>query len=165
MSRRRNYKLLFVLLLFIAPAYDAGSESPIYKITISLPQRLFKLGEPILAHVSLKNVSNEKIVVGLANGPQQAQVSYKITVTDESGHQITLKSSIRHPGQIPKPSFSGSRASEGLAPNETLEEDSVITELFVLDRPGKYTLEFARWIPGSDKKFVYSNTLTFSIVR
>jgi hypothetical protein len=139
-------------------------EASSYQITISLPQQSFKLGEPILAHVSLKNISSEKIIVSCGIGPHQAEVNYEITVTDESGGHVALKSSIRQHGQISKPSVF-SRASVDLAPNETLEEDSVITKLFPLDKPGRYKLEFARWVPGAKNAFVRSNTITFSIVK
>jgi hypothetical protein len=162
--KRRNNKILSVMLLFTAFAYGAGNEPSLYKISISLPQRSFKLGEPIVAHVSLKNISNEKIIVGRANGPQQAQFSYRVTVTDESKRPVLLRSSIRQPGEIHKPSAFG-RVSEDLQPNETLDEDCVITELFILDKSGKYVLEFARWIPGSKNTFLHSNTVTFSIIR
>jgi len=160
----RKYKMLFVILLFSAFAYCVSGETSSYQITISLSQPSFKLGEPILAHVSLKNISNERIVVSSGIGPHQAEVNYEITVTDESGSHIAFKSSIRQPGQISKPSVF-SRASVDLAPNETLEEDSVITTLFPLEKPGRYKLEFTRWVPGTKNTSVHSNSITFVIVK
>jgi hypothetical protein len=92
-----------MLILFTAFAYGAGSASPIYKISISLPKQTFRLGEPVLAHVSLKNVSDGMITIGFAIGFQQAEASYRITLTDKLGHQLTPRWSIREAGQISKP--------------------------------------------------------------
>jgi hypothetical protein len=163
--RCENCKILSCLVvLFSVFVYGAGKEITAYQITASLPQPSYKLGDPIIARVSLKNISNDKIVVGRAISPQQAEVSYKIRVTDESGQEVRLKSSVRQPGQISKPTFFD-RASVDLAPNETLEEDCVLTDLLVLNKPGKYILEFARLVPGSNSTYIHSNRLTFTISK
>jgi hypothetical protein len=162
--KQQNSKLFLMTLLFTAIICDASILRADFNISISLPRNSFKIGEPIVAHVSLKNISKEKIIVARANGPQQAQFNYKITMLDESGHIVPLKSSIHRPRQIEKP-LVWSNVAWDLAPNEKLEEDCVITELFLLDKPGKYVLAFDRWIPNSDKIFVHSNTLTFNIAK
>lgn len=161
---RHQNKILFVMLLFTTFTYGEVNGSSAFKISISVPQRSFRLGEPIVAHVSLKNTSTEKIVVARANGSQQAQFNYHIVVTDQSGHRVPYISHNEQAGRIHKPT-AWSNVGVDLSPNETLEEDCEITRIFMLKAPGKYLLEFTRPILKSNDKVAHSNRLTITIVR
>ena len=175
MWMRRGFmrKILFgfglsMLALAAVPGLFAatGESSKPFTIAISTPQTTIKVGDGILIHVVLTNVSDHGISIPPAT--LNATCDYIIQVQGEKG----LISS--------KPDCSGSHITgiRQLKPGESVEGKITLSEIFHYDSkvddmvktfdftsPGEYVVQLSRHISDDpDKEIVKSNKITIIVV-
>ena len=133
MSRRQQYKLLTGVVAIYYVRFMARAANPQFiKFQSRCHDSHSSSESRFIAHVSLKNVSNEKITVGLANGPHQAQVSYKILTRNKLNWGTNMESNLRPFGNRDRSQSHLFLAGLlRISPQMKLfEEDCVISELF-----------------------------------
>jgi hypothetical protein len=113
------------------------------------------------------NISSHEVSFGIAPGPTPDQtLSYTIEIRDAQGREAPPTAFLRDLREH-RPITSGSVFGYTLAPGKSYEEELVITKLYVLAQPGKYTVQVAR----SQKPWpnpptsVKSNTIALTVTE
>jgi len=163
-----NITLAIAATLAIPALFAATSDSSHpFTITISAPQNTIKVGDDILIHVVLTNVSDH----GISIPPKtlDATCDYIIQIQGEKG----LISS--------KPDCSGSHIMgiRQLKPGESVEGNITLSDIIHYDSkmddmvktfdftsPGEYVIQLSRHISDDpDKEVVKSNNLTITVTE
>lgn len=107
------------------------------QVIASLGEARAKLGEPIILHYHLKNVSSQAITLRYIGA-----YDYWVMVTDAAGMELPLT---KEGGRLRGPPSPGSTMRGSLGPGAE-EHDQVIdvSKLYRLDRPGSYLVRIAR---------------------
>jgi hypothetical protein len=142
---------------------DGGSgSSEALQLVVSTEKSSFSVGEPILLTVTSRN--NGRKVLVLEN-TFHAEWDYKLDVRNEAGESVALTEEGR---RLTKNNSIYASTNIDLHPGEEVQKDFVITKLFEMTTPGKYSISVNRqfWIPDLD---VYrpatSNTVKITIVE
>jgi hypothetical protein len=129
------------------------------KLKASVPKEHFRVGEPIVLKLILKNDSSEELPL-VSTGLKD----YKLDVRNEQGKLRPLTAA----GEALKrtDSLSISKGRIALAPGEEHEEGEIsVTERFKLTEPGKYVIVVKRpgLLRGGKLQTIESNKLTVAI--
>jgi len=167
----RASSLLFVFIGVLFPVGHVASavgDAP-FSIVITGPQRPVKGGSEVKVKIILKNTSDREITIARTNAVSQAECHFLIEVRDVHGQSApdtdfgrgimgreTKKRVILYWGD----------AFFTLKPNETLEDEAVVTKLYDLSRPGKYFIQATRQFPEQlGKGQVKSNTIEITVTE
>jgi hypothetical protein len=182
--------LVPVLLVYLEPAaaQDRQVNKPVTAVMIDAPASEARLGMPFQLKLSLTNISDHAIMLGDVTYPVDGPVYRKvllramdIQVRDASGHLVaeteygkTIHGRSLQPPPPPPPQPANSPPRPGpvapkgfgtyLAPGKSVSEESDLSKVFDLSRPGTYTVQaIGRGHDFTTEKNVASNTVTFTI--
>ena len=140
----------------------AQTAEPTFAVTIRLEPDVVKVNSEIRVKTTLINKSNGK--VSFERSPEDmAELEFQVDVRDNQGNPAPLteygRQVIKHEGIPLATHFAGFST---LQPGESLKCDVVITRLYDLSQPGKYTLQVQR-IEDALKMVAKSNTITVTV--
>jgi hypothetical protein len=159
-----------LIFAFLATALFASAlfaqtnpEPPKFTIVIRAEKPEVNLGTNVIIWITRTNISEEPIRMefgGHGNMPD----GFHYDIRDEQGAEVakTVFNDIR-PSRGP-----GSHRPGQLAPGESTEARALISDVYPLDRPGKYTIR--AWmravdvLDDSESNRVYSNTITITVL-
>lgn len=127
---------LYLLLCLSSAAQAKGP----FTLSLSADSTV-KAGADVYVKVAMQNISDQPIDCSVASS-NAVDLSFRFRVRDESGNPLKKKVS-KHP----ELEGSGSIKMCTLAPGQsTLPEDNLISNLYDLTNPGKYTIQALRAI-------------------
>ena len=161
--------LFFAISTFFSISNGAAQSTPgaSFSITINTFQSNVKTGSEIRITILLKNVSDHEIEIPRTLGENRGDSFHTLEVRDNRGN-VTPKTQLRREieehgtanGQIVFQG--GSVFTQVLKPTETIREGIVVTNIFDLTKPGKYTIQCQRFDEES-KTIVKSNMITVTV--
>jgi hypothetical protein len=141
-------------------AQTAAVSSPLMA-TVSLPSNTVKMGQPVIAFVTLKNTSQRLVTIVLTNPLRD----FQIAVVDSKGvpvERTPYGKSMLHPPDVILRNF-----RKPLLPGESVREALELSLAFILTTPGVYSLSVSRIVADVNdgtKKFVATAPMvSFSI--
>ncbi len=157
--RTQLRSLLLVVALPVAAggwaqsAQPSQTAKPPFSISISLAQEVVKAGSEVRLEIVLTNILDQNIVIAQCGG-----TNYQIEVYDSQGKPLPKlndcvpKEDPDHPGwrslcpgEVTTASPPGCVPhNQVLKPQEVLKEETVVSTLYDLSRPGKYTIQVQR---------------------
>ena len=150
--RFTNY-LLCLFTVLAAPNLCAQSASLPFTDVISAPAGTIKSGSNVRIDITIKSNSSERMTLRDNRlGPQEAGIS----IWDSSGNQLPPRDEF-------KSYFTLSRFGMIIDPGKSIIESVDLNRWFDLTKPGQYTVQAKKRIPGS-KSFVESNKLIITLV-
>jgi hypothetical protein len=142
-------------------AQEAQKAIPALSIVASATEDVVRAGSQVTLKVSVKNELTETLVEP-TDGMNRPERNYAIKITDDHGNVPPLtnygRALIKHEGVI----IDRCCPSMILQPGETRNEDVVVTSLFDLSKPGKYTIQLERF-DNSIKAGVKSNAVAVTV--
>ena len=163
---------IFLLLLIGMSSFGRPTANQVgavpFSILITGPEKPVKAGSEVKIGIVLKNTSDREIAVGRTS-VSQAEFHYLVDVRDGKGHpapntEYGRRIMGREAGERTI-IFSSGDALFTLKPNETLEDEAVVSKLYDLSRPGKYFIQAIRKpLEKVSTGQVKSNTITITIV-
>jgi hypothetical protein len=135
-----KYLLLSFLLCagIVASSPDQGQP---FSVTLQPPTGPVKAGSEVRVKVTTTNTSDHEI--RFAKGFGQEEYDFEIEVRDEQGKTPPLTESYRNLKEHPTSKW-GSYSTYVLEPGKSLEDELAVTRLYILTRPGKYTVSVTR---------------------
>ena len=142
----------------------AQTAEPTFAVTIRLEPDVVKVNSEIRVKTTLINKSNGKI--SFERSPEDmAELEFQAYVRDDHGNPAPLteygRLVLKGEGPLP-PLVTRFAGYTALLPGESLKCDVVITRLYDLSQPGKYTIQVER-IHDSLKMVAKSNTITATV--
>jgi hypothetical protein len=150
---------LFVLSL----AAQANPEKPKFTVTIRAGNPEIVAGSNVEIWITTTNISETLIPMQFGEHGNLPD-GFRYDIRDEQGAEVakTAHNDIR-PSRGP-----GSNRPGQLAPGSSTESRARISDVYPLDRPGKYTIKVwrraANVLDDSESNRVYSNTITITVV-
>jgi hypothetical protein len=151
----------------------AQVKSPI-TVSITTPSQVAKIGEAIRVNITVKNTSDHSVKLYKALGPDgQAEAANQIEVLDADGKKLPRIDgpAVQVRGQIYHRQMPMSRTMIRLDPGQSSEDFLILSNLFDLSKPGKYTVTVGHGlrvdVPGADPYLmnVPSNTITVTLTE
>jgi hypothetical protein len=149
---------LFFLISFASMfvwAQTAPSSVQPFSITISGPTEEVRAGKSVEIKIRLTNTSNHELNLPIFHASGM-NISYNYDVRDNSGSLVEKKNK----GQRSM----GSSTQRVVEPGESVEDASIISRVFDIDRPGQYVIQVSRTISGDAKDVVKSNSITIKVI-
>lgn len=170
-------KMPFIMLpvvicaLLFSPLFHAQSGTPEKEtaknrisITVSAKQTAFKIGDPILLDILVKNISEyrycEKSIVETNHAEWN---DYNVEVKDAGGTMIPRVSKPLLPLRQ-RPELSGSRGLLCIAPGELIKEKIVVDQIVNMSGAGTYYVQVIHRDRGTDTDVV-SNIIQIDITQ
>ena len=161
--------LLAYLLLSLSSSADGRSDTnQLFSLTLHAPSTPLKSGADVRLRVTVTNISDNTIRFGRTPGivPEE-ESSYDIEVRNAPGQLPPLTPFFRHLKENPASTW-GSYTTYSLEPGKSFDDELVITKLYVLTEPGKYTIWVARGqdpLEKSGKGVVKSDDISLTITK
>ena len=151
---------LLIIAFSSASAHGQGQPAPLpFAIAIRTDQMSFKAGSYIDLLIQLRNTSKEPLDLS-ANISDLTGIdpNYIYDIRDEHGTPV--------PKRIyPHPELAtGHAVIRSLGPGEITEETEPISRLLDMSKPGKYSIEVSRSIPGGPHGAVVRSNKIFVVV-
>lgn len=112
-----------------------------FSVTLQPLTSPVKAGAEVRVKVTTTNTSDHEI--RFAKGFGQEEYDFEIEVRDARGKTPPLTESCRNLKEHPTSRW-GSYSTYVLEPGKSLEDELVVTKLYILTRPGKYTVSVTR---------------------
>jgi len=142
-----------------------GAQEP-FSVTLQPPTGPVKAGSEVRVKATTTNTSDHAI--RFARGFGEQEFDFEIEVQDEQGQTPPLTEAYRQMKEHPTSRW-GSYSTYVLEPGKSFGDELVITKLYTITRPGKYTISVTRgqrpmWqTPG--KSGVRSSSITVTITK
>jgi len=150
LTLRRLVKL-FVAIILASGLLAAQSSAPIkereprFSIAINAPSNTVKPGSQITVNATLTNKAKDTIYLD-ASAPWMAELDFRVEVHDVQGNLAPLtdygRLVLKNEGEVPIVENNGSLAV--LHPGDTFKREIVVSKLYDLTQPGKYTIQAQR---------------------
>jgi hypothetical protein len=155
-------------MLGVGAAQNPKSTQSPFSVSLRAVQEVVKSGSEVRLEAIIMNTSGHEIIVSnfLPGGrPDTSGHGFKITIRDQNSVEPRLTKLGRFliNGEVGEDEEIGKVVFRHLQPGERLAYDIVISNLFDLNRPGKYTIQVER-IVDATRTYVKSNTITVSVV-
>jgi hypothetical protein len=171
------------MLLGMYSMCAAQSTKPAISITINSSPTVVKTGTEVKVEITLTNVSNHQITLAKDNAQNHGESFNRIEVRDQKGNLAPdtryarfLKGKVSdddkrqdknkavgdHGVELVNDLPLDSAAPHVLKPGETLKDEIVVTKLFDLSTPGKYTIQVDRH-DDEGKTTVKANAITVTV--
>ena len=134
-------------------AAQTDSERPTFSLTVT---QKAAVGSDIVIGINITNISEEPIVTTYGR-PGDLPEDYEYDVRDERGIALEEQPDARHIYETTKPE------QVLMKPGQSMDTTVEITDYFLFDHSGKYTVRISRKEPGRPK--VDSNTLAVSLIE
>jgi uncharacterized protein YdbL (DUF1318 family) len=153
-----------LVLVLLATAVIALSQTAPFTIALSAAKSQVKAGEPVDLIVVMTNISDHEVDC-TSNGSNALDRNYEYDVTDENGRSVRRIENEHHGGSSIWPCLIKPRLAAG----------GRISVLFDFSRPGKYNIQVSRGVWGDEnrpgtfdgagyKHFVKSNTIVLTVL-
>jgi hypothetical protein len=159
--RKISWLVSLAVMAFVAVHVTAQSANPSFTLKLSPKNTEFRASENIWVKIVQTNTSSQQVSCAYAGG-NGVNRQYRYEVTDENGKPA--EKIVQSP-YIPPP---GDYMQCEIDPGESNTNLICLSNVFQLDKPGKYTINV--WRPDPDAKDsdgnpvkVYSNTITITI--
>jgi hypothetical protein len=144
---------------------QASSSAPSFSVTLQAPTAAVKAGSEVRIRVTTTNNSDHEI--RFAKGFGEEEFDFEIEVRDEKGQTPPLTEAYSELKEHPT-SRCGSYSTYVLEPGKSFDTDLVVTKLYKITQPGKYTISVTRgqrpmW-QTLGKGGVRSNSVTVSVI-
>jgi len=171
----KQLSLLIVVGVSCATVSSAADQPP-FSITISSPQQAWKMGSDVTVTVILTNTSSVPVFFGKSFAQDEGELFMDVEVKDDKGNPLPRTKYyrvLRHEDAYDcerqangectlRVVGGGSVRKKFLKPNETATDGIVVSRLFDLSQPGKYTIRVQRR-DESTKSLVTSTTITVRV--
>lgn len=139
---RLSISVIFVLcwVWFAQPA-----QKP-FSITINTATDNLRVGADLRVEITLTNTSASQIHIAKTNGADDAEIHYTVDVRDDQGNLAPYTTYSRNLKAGTKV-LVWSDLTYTLEPGGTLKDTALVTKLYDLTRPGKYSIQVSREIP------------------
>jgi hypothetical protein len=166
---RLTTNLLAYLFLSLSLVADARSDTnPLFSVTLHPPTAPIKSGADVRLRVTVTNISDHSVRFGRTPGiTPEEELSYHIEIRDAPGKVPPLTPFFHRLREDPGSSW-GSYTTYSLEPGKSFDDELVITKLYVLTQPGRYTIWVARGqdpLEKSGKGVVKSNAITLTVTK
>jgi hypothetical protein len=163
----RTLSSLTLCLALLSPSavLSALSGQPPFSIKIAQAD-IAKSGAEILVEIALTNTADHEISVGKAPGNlPQAESEYLVEAFDSEG-QTAPDTDYGRKIKQNKIVVSFSRVSATIEPGGSLKDGVILTKLYNLSRPGKYSVQLLRRAPRQlGGGLIKSNTITITVTE
>ena len=158
--------LLAIALAASSAMHSQASQAP-FILTLSSTKKVINTALEARLEIVLRNTSDHEFSITKANTENQAETQYTIDVRDGRGHPVALSEHGRiRLNRSPTSRLTISEVVYSVKPGETLTDVAVVTELYDLSQPGKYTIRVSREIPREfGKGTVKSNPVTITVTK
>jgi len=174
MMMKRLLRILVVLVsaLFVSTVSQSqsggmsGNEAAKNRIaiTVSVKQTTFKIGDPILLDILVKNISEYKYCEKSIVETNHAEWNdYNVEVKDAGGTMISRVSRPLLPLRQ-RPELSGSRGLLCIAPGELIKERIIVDQIVNMSGAGTYYVQVIHRDRGTDTDVV-SNSIQINITQ
>lgn len=144
-----------------------------FKVTISAPETLLRVGQVLVLHVTITNTSDRTLGFGRYPGVAPDDGGrYRIEVRDARGRTpppSAYAHSMRHSQRRrPPPFIQSSTVTVNLKPGQSFADWVSVTRFYDLGRPGKYTIWPLRPVRPWQRaggSFVRSNKVTVTVAK
>ncbi len=149
-------------------AQNASGPKPCFTITISAPQTVVKIGSPIVLHLAETNLCDQLLPYGSISvqggelGQSLRMVDVRVSDSDGKPTPETYHGKTIHARTTLVPALGPSAPPSYIKKGESFSEESDLNREFVLDKPGKYTVQAHR-LDYRSNVLVKSNTITFTL--
>ena len=127
--------------VFLSTAMFQTSGSEPFSVTMHPPEAPVRIGAEVRMSVTTRNTSNHEIRFARGFGDQE--LDFQIEVRDPQGKTPAMTESYRNFKEHPT-SRGGSYSTYVLEPGKSFDDELVVTKLYVLAVPGKYTISVTR---------------------
>ena len=159
-----------LLVSFLLPwlAADGRPDADrLFSVTLHAPSAPIKSGEEVRLDATVTNISDHAIRFGRTPGivPHE-ELSYQIEIRDALGKEPSLTPFFQHLKENPSSTW-GSYTTYSVEPGKSFDDELVITRLYALTQPGRYTVSVARRqdpLQKSGKGLVKSNSIMLKVL-
>lgn len=157
--------VLFSLLFCSGVALASSDSTEPFSVTLQPPSTPVKVGSEVQVKATTTNTSDHAI--RFARGFGEREFDFDIDVRDEKGQTPPLTDIYRELKEHPTSRW-GSYSTYVLDPGKSFDDQLVVTKLYAITRPGKYTISVTRgqrpmW-QTLGKGGVTSNSVTVTII-
>jgi hypothetical protein len=124
-----------------AAAFQSLPRVQPFSVTLQPPTGSVKAGSEVRVKVTTTNTSDHEI--RFARGFGEEEFDFEVEVRDAQGNTPPLTESYRDLKEHPTLRW-GSYSTYVLEPSKSFEDGLMVTKLYVLTRPGKYTISVTR---------------------
>jgi hypothetical protein len=165
-----SFKLATLTLVVAASGgVFAQVAPPPFSLTLSSSEKVIRVGSEARLEIVLKNTSIHEFSIATSNLKDRAESHYLIDVRDSKGRPVPdteYAHTVWNLNSKPTTLFVFSEIVDTLKPGETMTDVAVITKLYDLTRPGKYTIRVSRKIwKELGKGTVKSNPITITVIK
>jgi hypothetical protein len=162
----RQVKYVLLSVLVVTGVVLASSDSrEQFSVALQAPSGPVKTGSEVRVRATTTNTSDHEI--RFARGFGEQEFDLEIDVRDEKGQTPPLTEAYRQLKEHPSSRW-GSYSTYVLEPDKSFEDELVVTKLYVLTRPGKYTISVTRGqrplLQTLGKSGVKSNSITVTVI-
>ena len=173
---RNNSFVLCGLLAVSCAMHSAAEDKAPVNVLIQCKQAIVKSGSEVKLLITVTNTSDQDVDLYKTPGPDgQAEDVNKIEVRDGSGNALPRADvqTVEIGGVLrtfPK-KMTKSRMGVILKPGDSLEDFTILSNIFDLSKPGKYTVTVQNERRSSDSSnelkliYVKSNTITVTVTE
>jgi hypothetical protein len=141
--------------------FHVAANSNRFQLTAQMEQVSLKSGSPVRVTLRLRNTSSRVLQIVGSTG----EYAYELAVSDEAGKAPPMTELGKH---LVEDERSGSRQMRDVQPGEEILDTIDITNLFAVNKPGKYFLRLMRVVEPERKALepekVVSNAVSFTIM-
>jgi hypothetical protein len=157
-------------VLIYAAVTQASGAPPQYSVTLQAPTAPVKAGSEVRVKATTTNTSDHEI--RFAKGFGEEEFDFEIEVRDEKGQAPPLTQPYSQLKEHPA-SRRGSYSTYVLESGKSFDDDLVLTKLYKITQPGKYTVSVMRgqrpmWQlldKEAKKNSAKSNTITITLTQ
>jgi len=160
--------LLLTAFLALQVSSPAKAPRPAISVTLSSVSSELKLGSEVRLKIAVTNTSDHDLRLTRSSGKDQGEFLNRFEVHEDQGNSVVKTRYYRN--------IRGEKAENeelqevfeevvtlSLKPGESLTEEVILNKLYILDKPGKYTIQVDHVDPET-RVPVKSNTITVTLV-
>jgi len=149
----------------------ALAEEPEVSLKLSVAQSTVKAGAEVKLKIVLTNLTGHEIEIGRFLAYDGPELEYSFDLRDSQDRKVPLTRYGRAlngtPDKGDERNDCGDCAgfSEGVGPHETTYDEVVVSKIYDLGKPGKYTIQVSRFQGNGSHMIVKSNTITLTVTE
>jgi hypothetical protein len=157
-----------IAILIISATIQGSSGAPPFSVALRPPVGPIKAGDQVVLTAVTTNTSDHEVRFARSFAPREEVSDYDIDIKDSEGQTPPLTEAYSRLREHPTARW-GSYSTYALLPGKSFEEELIVTKLYDLNRPGKYTVSVLRgqrptW-QTQGKAAVRSNTITITVAK
>jgi len=168
-------KCWFVAILTVVSLVSLSAADTPFSITITTPKDAVEVGSQVTVAILVKNVSDRDISFSRSPAEDRGELFTEVEVQDADNNPLPgteyyrlvkgkKKDRPKEGANFEPMGFHGSVIQFTLKPGETLKDGVVVSKLFDLGQPGRYSIRVTK-VDMATKTSVTSNTITVTMVE